>query len=989
MNFFRRLFAPLFSVIIAVGLLTSASAQIGETPQSLNAQATNEMKAGNWEAALSLLNTCVQRFDGRAMTLFGPQFGVTWYRKGICELKLKQFEAAMESFETCYTKYPNNAEQAQSGGNPFNKQALLRWGEAAQGAEEWEKALNLYEKYLIERDKTRDAYNPGSLYLNLAACNFQLGKLEDGIKHFETALQNKVRFKVSDASIISVFQTFVKSVIAKKDEKALLSFIADNRAALVIEPYEMVPYTKLFLSLAGETYNADMEQAAFVLYQLIPGTSVMLDDVNSRIGQLATSDGFRDGSRTVSKDRLLDSRKDLEQSARSGDPHEVIQLRATAFLHEQHGNIRGAYAAYDQLERFFVKSQNREDNLYNLVRTSSLLSKTGVTEEVGNRFLAAFPESKHVPAVRRLLLTSIFYAGKYETVIQIASEMLPRLQPGTMEHDICLHVLGGSYYYTGDYESAQPLLDQHVTAYPESSFALAAMYFQASNEGRRQYWLRAAKLLDAFLEKYPDETENVFLPLALYDRANAHYALDENDAALVKLNRIETEFPNADVMAVTMNLKGNVLQSEDMLAESEVAYQKALEIAERRGDKFVAAESLNYLVGLLGQRPKTEADSRLKDAVSYADRFWKEYSNSPYKAQVAVSQMLAMKDAGRSEEALNRLRDVISEMAGVTGAPYLEEAIGSYTEAYLDENTPDELKEHYYNFPNIRSENKAARALLRIAVIGVFEDQINNSGGDEQKKIQAEAGIKVLFRDLKNEFALSDLSNFILVRVGDFIRGTNSAREALPYYTEALDREDKSYRFRALFGRSAILANGSAAEKKEAVKDFERVLEDSEDRSERDDALSEMVSLQLEMGDYKSAIKNAKLYLDRQSGYSKKKPEVALMLGQAYERANMKEDALLAYLNANNSYTGKISTSAPALASYMELLWERNKAATASTAADRQFAYNQGRAYIDATRRLTDRFTDEELAQWRNVEALVERYVSDPSVLSKEQQEVE
>ena len=994
MNLIRRIFTPLLGVCLALTAIGPASAQLDATPQSLNAKATDHMKNAQWQEALKLLTTCTDRFDKNAMTLYGPQFGVTWYRKGYCELKLQQWDAAAKSFETCYRKYSNKAAGAESGGNIYNKRALLYWGHAAKGAEDWATAIRMYKKFLEERDKTRDSFEPGAYYINMAICHLKLGKISEGVQHFETALKNKVAYRTPEAGIVATFQVLVDAVIEKRDEKALLSFVENNRSDLIIEPYDMQAYSGLFLGLAGKAYNAEMESSAFVLYQLIPSTQVMLEDTKSRLDNLGGRVGVKDGLRVIRKENLEKSKKALEESISKGDPNEVVQLSATAFLHENKGNVRGAYACYTQLELFYPKSKKRESHLYNLVRTASIVGEVMSTEKYGSLFLKTFPDSKHVPAVRRLMLTSLFYSGEYETCIEIAVEMLPKLKKETEAHDICLHVLGGSYYYTGQYREAQPLLDQHAELYPKSKFEQAALYFQASNLSRLQFWGKSAKLLDEFFEKHSDPSQNIYFAFALYDRANCHYALDENAAALEKLNRLETEFPNADIMDMALNLKGNVLQAEGDKEEAEKYYIKALALAERRENDIVAGEALNYLVSMLGEKPKKkDSPNRLKDAVPYADKFWKQYgSDSPYKAQVAVGQVYALQDAGRVEEALNRLRDVISEMASIPGAAGLEEAIGSYTEVYLDSHSPEELKEHYYSFPGIKASNKAARALLRIAVIGVFEDQVKKAGDDEAKRIQAEAGIKVLFRDLKNEFDLNDLSNYILVRVGDFIRETNSPREALPYYTEALNREDdKSYKFPALFGRGAVNALGSKAQQAEAIKDFQRVLNDSQERSDKDRALYKMIVTEMAMGDYEKAKENARLYLDREKGYAQKKMEVAMLLAEAYDKLGMVNDAIASYVNVWNTYKGAIRISAPAMKRYMELVWDRNMAG--DEVSDRQGAYNAGRTYIDQTRAIVvgdkAKASPEEVAMWKEVEQLVEQYVANPEVKSKEQLEAE
>ena len=990
MNSIRRIFAPIFGLCLAMTFLVSpADAQLDATPQSLNAKATDLMKAAKWDEALGLLKTCTDRFDKNAMMLYGPQFGVTWYRKGYCELKLMKWEDAAKSFETCYRKYPNDSAQAQGAdGNIFNKRALLYWGHAAKGGEEWATALRMYKKFLEERDKTRDKFKPGAFYINMAICNLKLGKIEQGVEHFETALKNKVAYQTPESGIVAAFQALVDAVIEKRDEDALLTFVNDNRADIVIEPYDMQAYCPLFLSLAGKAYGVEMEASAFVLYQLIPATEVMLDDTKSKLDALGGRPGVKDGTRVIRKEALEAAKNALESSLSSGDPNEVVQLAATAFLHETKGNPRGAFASYKQLELFYPKSKKREKHLFNLVRTASVVGEVMATEEYGTLFLDTFPDSKHVPAVRRLMLTSMFFGGEYEECAKIAAEMLPRLEEGSKEHDICLHVLGGSYFYTGRFREAQPLLDQHVELYPKSSFEQAALYFQASNLSRLQFWGKAAKLLDAFFEKHSDPGNNIYFSFALYDRANCHYALDENEPALDKLTRIETEFKNADIMDAALNLKGNVLQNIGKRDEAETYYKNALALAERRGNDIIAGEALNYLVAMLGEKPKKkDMPNRYKDAVPFADKFWEDYgADSPYKAQVAVAQVYALQDAGRGEEALNRLRDVIAEMAVTPGAVGLEEAIGSYTEVYLESHTPDELKKHYYNFPRIQAGNKAARALLRIAVIGVFEDQVKTAGENEQQRIDAEAGIKVLFKDLKNEFDVKDLSNYILVRVGDFIRSTNSPREALPYYTEALNREhDKSYKFPALFGRGAVNAVGSDSQKAEAIKDFQRVINDSQERSDKDRAMYQMIVTQMSMGQYETAKETARLYLDREKGYSGKKMEVSMLLAEAYDKLGMVNDAIASYVNVWNTYKGAIRISSPAMLRYMTLVWDRNQAG--EKVSDRQGAYNAGRTYIDQTRAIIEsgKASSEEVAMWKQVEALVEEFVANPEVKSKEQ----
>ena len=80
---------------------------------------------------------------------------------------------------------------------------------------------------------------------------------------------------------------------------------------------------------------------------------------------------------------------------------------------------------------------------------------------------------------------------------------------------------------------------------------------------------------------------------------------------------------------------------------------------------------------------------------------------------------------------------------------------------------------------------------------------------------------------------------------------------------------------------------------------------------------------------------------------------------------------------------GDISISAPAIKRWMELSWQRNRAAEAPrTPADRQAAYEAGAKYIKGTAPLKSQMTEEELKSWNEVEELVKTYEADPDIKS-------
>ena len=977
----------LYTIAIA-GVMAVATAPLfaqGMDLGQLVSESEAAMSEGRWQDALAILNEAAGAQGGNAevhMMVFGPRFGLIHYRRGLSLIRLGQWEEAIEAFETCYRDFPNDPNRAGNV-NQMRNLALLRWAEAAMGLNNWELALDQFRKFDQEKSP-RDRYNRGRFHTDVANCHYNLGNIAEGNENLEIAINNKVEFDTPETSIIVSFQSLVTAAIQEQNEQVLVDFINKNRAGLNISPFRMQQFLQVFLKLAGDSFSAGMPRAAILLYQLVPPTQLALEDARAVLNQLGGARGLRAGGETLIASEIQETIDRLSSLMDDGTSPETIKLAALAYIHEDMGNLRGAFTAYQLLERHHPNATRREDYLYNLVRTASMLDKTNTTEAEARKFVQAFPDSEYIPTVRRLMLSSLFFNRNYAASIQIASEMLPSLEEGTEEHDLCLHVLGGSYFYTGQNDAAKPLLDQHVEAYPESQFVKSARYFQASNEARLQFWQRAARLLDQFLDDFPDPSDNPYFPIALFDRVTVHFSEEQNELALGLIERIISDFPESAVVDQSYILKGIIHQSDGDLEEATAAYENALEIAEANGNRDIAGDAVYYLANVSAERiTEAENDPFAVKAVEYADRFWEEFAEiSPLKAEMAVVQMEPLGNLGRFREGLERLQGVISEMARTPEALGLEEAINSYTEAYLKEYSIEELREHYFNFPDIRVGDRAARALLRIAVIGAYDD-LARSTDDSAVRTDAQGTVRALFQELKRDFNPAELTNFILVKLGDYLRNNTSApREALAYYNEVLDRPDQSYRFEALMGRADIFgSSGDAQDQARAIEDFERIFQDSQDRSQREFSLFRITQIQLEMGNHDRAIASARKYLNRdEHNFTQYRGRVSLMLAQGFDRTGKTNDAIVMYLQIWSGFRGEIRVSAPAMKRWMELLWEKNRPATAENPSDRQGAYETGRTFIRETERLKEQMTPAEIAAWEEVEALVRTFEAHPSV---------
>ncbi|NWK57103.1 tetratricopeptide repeat protein [Verrucomicrobiaceae bacterium N1E253] len=997
--------------------------------QDLNTQMSNANKAweaGQYDKCQALFERIVKNYGGRAPMLYGPKFGVIYYRKGLTELKLaniakrgnnqddaaKWFEKATESFKMCYEKFPNGAPGMAQTTNTAHKAALQRWAEASMGIGEYKKAIDLYKKFLKEREK-RDKIlpTPGGFYINLAICHFLMDepKIAEGIRHFETALKNKETMKTSDSGIVAAFLALSQAVIANDDEQAMVDFLNKNRADITLEPYQMLEYIPVLLKLAGNALESKMYKAAFGLYALIPGSDDVIQDIDARVAQLGGRRGIKDGLNLIELERLKSGKAKLQKRQSDGISHDAQTLTAMAYLQDNAGNQRGVYGVLEQLEFYYPKCKKREDNLFNLVRVSSLIGEIFDTEEYGSRFLKDFPESDHCESVRRMMLSSLFFGGEYKKSLEVSSYMIDKVEPGTEQHDICLFVLGGSHFYLGNFKEAQPFLDQHVKEYPESKFVMHSEYFQGSNLTRLQYWDKAAELLDAFLEKYPEPVKNIYLPNALYDRANCHFSESEYPPALTIIERLESEFGQSVVIDMAYNMKGNIYESTAKRDEAERYYLMAIDVAEKRNNRLVAGEALSYLVGMLGQEKiDKKPNPRIKDAVPHYDKFMTTYPSSPYKPQVVVYGMPAMKAVGREDEGLENLQGVISNLAGLQNQMFLEECVNAYSKAFLEKqgNTPEMLKEFYYNFPGIDISNKRVLALLRIATIGVYESEIQKAIAekDDVKRRRYEQDIQTLFKDLRSEFNPKDLTNFVLLKVGDNLREkTSTPKLAVPYYEELLSRDDTFGQFKARLGIADVLGySDSIEDNKKAITQLTEVYERAkDDEATQEKALFRLVEINAKVGDWKACEERARQYLKEK--HNKKAAMVSYLFAVSFDKRNMTEDALAYYGMVYSRYTGYLTISAPSVKRVMEIMWNRDlkkgamvgkgDEAKPLTIDDRQAAYSEiGWKYIASTRRIREenkKVTDEEKALWDEVAALVKEYESSGLVKTVEELKAE
>ena len=371
---------------IALALTLATSSLVWVVPSTINAQihvdvpnALAAMKAADWPKAKGLFDVVIKRDGPGGKEKFGGQFGVIWYNKGYTELQLARIAAKggtekdLEKAQTLYAESKASFEQCRQfpddkkGENTYFFKSLLYIGQCQQAMRQFDSAIESYKKFIKDRDPKKvgkDSYAIGMFNINMAICHFRLEqpKLREGITYYETALKNKDKqnraYLVPNAAIVSAFKDFAAGAIKLKNEKILVDFVNSNRGVLTLDPYQMYQFIPFFRKYAAEAFSVGMEEAAFTLYALIPGSIESKEDISDYEKDLVgynrafIRDGFFNQNAVQPVEQI---RKDLDhvtKALKKGEPHELLALRSLAFTHESEGYVRGAYNAYKSMEKY-------------------------------------------------------------------------------------------------------------------------------------------------------------------------------------------------------------------------------------------------------------------------------------------------------------------------------------------------------------------------------------------------------------------------------------------------------------------------------------------------------------------------------------------------------------------------------------------------------------------------------------------------------------
>ncbi|NCG26255.1 MAG: tetratricopeptide repeat protein [Verrucomicrobiales bacterium] len=880
-------------------------------------KAVTLMEEAKWTEASSVLTSVISDHSQDAMKYYGPAFGLLHYHLGLCQMSQKKYKEAARQFEITYKNFPNKvADGIPNTRNHYHKNALYRWGTAEQGAEEYKGALKIYDKFISEKPE-KGTYNGAELYINMGVCHARLGNVAEATDKIQKVYDNHDRLRERDKGMLHLaFFDLANQWIEKALPADGIAFMDKNDAPLRFSPYDSYKYkfNERTLKLAQDASSGEKNLDALALrfFTLVPRTEDVISELQDRMS-------FEKGDATRAKiQKEIDK---YEAKISGGTTVDIAALRLLAFVYEKNSSFRAAYAVFDYMTRNYPiarsldgKKDLHPDLVYNATRCAFSIGDLLSAQHHGMNFLKKYPGHELEPEVQSMLMEQLFRRGDYERCIEIAVSILPKLPEDSPQQDLCLFCLGGSYYYDGQYEEADEILEQHVKKYPKSGYLEESSYYRGANKVKLLNWAVASPLLEIWLKNYPQSS---LRPFAILDRATCHFATDEMVKCLEKLDEIEQRHPGSDIYDRSLNLRGDVLQAQKEWPAAHESYVKGKSMAEKSGHYQVAAESLSQLVVVANSQEK------YKEAADYYDEFVTSYPGNFLEPQVVANALEALihESIGRGQEGLDKMESIIDQLGRQENAD-LEKAVAKYGNVSIklfgEDKTIQKLKE----MATKPGQPQAVLAWLLVSRVDILEKI------KKDDPATATAEINTAFTELRS-FDKKVLAPYVLARIGGFLRASNST-ESVPWFNEIVERpgvEAKDFAYNAL---AKIYLKGTDVNKHElALKNIDWVIQNTGDNNIAGESAYERASYYSKRKQWPEAEKRWTEFTGNKKWAGANSPEAWYQLGKARDEQDKLPEALSAYVNVYGRYGSRIEYAIPAVARSAEIqndLGEKEKA---------------------------------------------------------------
>jgi len=878
---------------VVLSTLTSV-AQEGEPTDPVFAynKTVKEIQEKKWDQGLKTVDIVIDAYGPDALSKFGPVFGHFYFLKGILLLGKDDPTAAAEAFKVCYETYSNDAlekmsqeEKVTLRRNQFLNASLVQWANAEMQGGRYAEARDLYEKVLVEgRDDSR--INKVYVAVNLGRCYLKAGELEKGFDYMSKPLANE---NLSDGLRETVFMVVAEDWTPEVEFQRVREFLNSYGqiidADTFLERYERNPR---FQYLAQKAIQQKDPVRALAWYERMVNPELLQSEFELRFSSLE--------NRQVSaelEDRKVEALAELRSQIDQLESDYIKILNGVGSAHFMIQNFAGSKVAFSQLsERVEPDHEDRPIFLHNAVVSASQIGLWDDAFRFGRQFLDEFPDHELKPGVARVLVETLLLREEYEDAYTISGEVRSGMDIGEPIRDVPDFVRGVSAFHLNKIEEAETELAAYKANYPDGERKELVDFFGGLSKVRLSKWEEAAAALNAFLENYPDSS---LVSTVLFQCAMSEFMLGTPEKSLEKVARIHNEFPGSEVGPAAWNLKGDIAASlANPFAEIESAYLKGRESGTALGLPDTVSYALWQLV------VQTAEQEMWEKAAAHYNEFQENHSDSEFRYDVLASALPVLVHQGRTDEARDRLRNIVWEFRDQPESATLSEMFGTYVEFLKENYEPEAAAQELSTLRTKRGVTPALVGWLIVAEVDVLEA----SEADQES-------INKLFYSLEAGFDPLLQSNYPIVRLARWIATVRKKpEEAKPLYDFILEQRPgtANYDYSLVDVAEIQAESDDPAQREEAMEKFRRVIAEVPNEELQERSVLGMARIRAGEKNYDEAAGLWEKYLENR-GWVMSRPEANYNLAYAYEQQGNLSDALKIYVSVYANFPGYLDWS--------------------------------------------------------------------------------
>ncbi len=966
------------------------------------------MQMQDWAGANEILDSIIDKYGPaeNGVNVFGARFGSAYYNKGLCELKIAQqhnrsgfklgdemektkrlFEAAITSFEKCYAI--KNTEK--DSGNIYQTKSLLFIGNAQQGMDEFEKAIETYEKFQYEKNSIRDQFNLDDLSINIAICHWLKKEpdLDEAERFFLRSLRligNKVP---STFAMITGMRAMLNASEDAGQSERVEAFLNEHHGLIRVTLVDATQYLPRYSQMIVKAADMGLVNVSRLLASKIPAVDALLE-IREKLAVMAQMPEMDVEIRGYEMNHaeakvILDQQQSLEKSIAEAQEY---ALAAHAVGSERVGDFKGAVAGYGLLLERYPKTEHKADYLYNLSRVLVLLGDVEKAYGYGKTYLTEYSDHQYSDELKKVLMLGLYASQDYELCIELGDKVISELAEDSPVLDSCLHAMGASCFYDGRFTKSLPYIDRHYVMFPDSMYRKVCSYLHASVYGHVLQWDRSLILLDAFISTIDDG--NVYMSHALYDKAYVMYSMEKYDESLAVLKQFIGKYGDSLTKAPAHILSGNIYLIKKQRDDAQAEYERAISTAKYTKNKYAEDEAYYLIITMLGQKLwEGRANEKMLDAVPYFNAYITAEPmvgrKSPFYTQIITNAMYALTQSDRRDEAFELLQKAIFEYNRVPNSAGTEGAMQSYLIALRNANVKDDAAIDNLKASPFITDSSYHQALVKVAEIDVLERSERRV-----PDVKRAALIDSLYKELHLEFKIEDLDNFTLIKVANYLEGNGGfGDKARLYYQGVIASDSKIKLAAAQVGLLSLLTKSQNPEDiEQAMSEIDTIIKDPFTATNaKAGAHYQLLELLNTQQKWERLTKETIAYLQYPSSVKKQVRRAEMLLATSYDKRDLTDKAIGSYTAVWVNSLFNLDQSALAMNRVVTLLWKRNNPAKIGVQdgkSDRQIAYESAYKYVRKTKKNFDetgqKISKKSEKNWRSIRDKVDTYGSDPGI---------